>query len=65
MYVYKAFNVTSAHVLRVLHLYSQVVVVAIKNRGLSLPENPNELHEINEKESVSAEAKIVHTAQFR
>ncbi|XP_022898143.1 protein NRT1/ PTR FAMILY 4.5-like [Olea europaea var. sylvestris] len=44
---------------------AQVVVVAIKNRGLSLPENPNELHEINEKEFVSAEAKIAHTEQFR
>ncbi|KAL2536902.1 Protein NRT1/PTR FAMILY 4.3 [Forsythia ovata] len=44
---------------------AQVVVVAIKNRGLSLPENSNELYEINEKESVSAEAKIAHTEQFR
>ncbi|KAL2511769.1 Protein NRT1/PTR FAMILY 4.3 [Abeliophyllum distichum] len=44
---------------------AQVLVVAIKNRGLSLPENPNELYEINEKESVSAEAKIAHTEQFR
>ncbi|KAH9670228.1 hypothetical protein KPL70_016897 [Citrus sinensis] len=44
---------------------SQVVVVAIKNRKLSLPENPEELYEINEKERVGTEERIPHTNQFR
>ncbi|KAL2491041.1 Protein NRT1/PTR FAMILY 4.3 [Abeliophyllum distichum] len=44
---------------------SQVIVAAIKNRKLPLPESPSELYEINEKESTFTEAKIVHTEQFR
>jgi peptide/histidine transporter 3/4 len=43
----------------------QVIVVAIKNRGLSLPDSSDELHETNEKDSVSTEEKISHTKQFR
>ncbi|KAM7470142.1 hypothetical protein LguiA_008325 [Lonicera macranthoides] len=42
---------------------TEVIVVAFKNRKLSLPESPSELYEINEKESVS-EPKILHTDQF-
>ncbi|CAK9183769.1 unnamed protein product [Ilex paraguariensis] len=44
---------------------AQVIVVAVKNRRLSVPENPGELYEINEKELVSTEDKIAHTKQFR
>ncbi|PIN00624.1 H+/oligopeptide symporter [Handroanthus impetiginosus] len=44
---------------------AQVIVVAIKNRGLSHPESPNELYEINEKDSESTAPKIAHTPQFR
>ncbi|KAI3448420.1 hypothetical protein Pfo_005085 [Paulownia fortunei] len=44
---------------------AQVIVVAIKNGGLSHPESPNELYEINEKDSESTAAKIAHTEQFR
>ncbi|KAK6121258.1 hypothetical protein DH2020_045032 [Rehmannia glutinosa] len=43
----------------------QVIVVAIKNGGLSHPESPSELYEINEKDSDSTAAKIAHTEQFR
>ncbi|KAK6143814.1 hypothetical protein DH2020_024162 [Rehmannia glutinosa] len=42
-----------------------VIVVAIKNGGLSHPESPSELYEINEKDSDSTAAKIAHTEQFR
>ncbi|KAG8363981.1 hypothetical protein BUALT_Bualt19G0078900 [Buddleja alternifolia] len=44
---------------------AQVIVVAIKNRGLSYPESPSELYEINEKDSESTSEKIAHTEQFR
>lgn len=45
---------------------AQVIVVAIKNRGLSYPESPSEFYEINEKEySESTAPKIAHTQQFR
>ncbi|XP_019231318.1 PREDICTED: protein NRT1/ PTR FAMILY 4.5-like isoform X2 [Nicotiana attenuata] len=43
----------------------QVIKVAIRNRKLQLPENPEELYEINVKESDSSEPKIAHTDQFR
>lgn len=44
----------------------QVIVVAVKNCRLSLPESPNELYEINEKlSSESTAPKIAHTQQFR
>ncbi|KAL0412848.1 UNVERIFIED_CONTAM: protein NRT1/ PTR FAMILY 4.6 [Sesamum radiatum] len=42
-----------------------VIAVAVRNRGLSLPESPSELYEINEKDSVSTAARIAHTEQFR
>ncbi|PIN01110.1 H+/oligopeptide symporter [Handroanthus impetiginosus] len=42
---------------------SEVIVVAIKNRGLSRPESPSELYEASEKDSEST--KIAHTEQFR
>ncbi|KAF2307355.1 hypothetical protein GH714_026601 [Hevea brasiliensis] len=44
---------------------SQVIVLAIKNRRLSLPANVDELYEINDKETLSPEEKIAHTNQFR
>lgn len=44
----------------------QVVLLAIKNRKLPLPENSADLYEISDKESsVLAVAKIAHTDQFR
>ncbi|XP_015874800.3 protein NRT1/ PTR FAMILY 4.5 isoform X1 [Ziziphus jujuba] len=43
----------------------RVIVVAIKNRRLSLPERSDELYEISDKDSLSAEEKIKHTNQFR
>ncbi|KAF3454752.1 hypothetical protein FNV43_RR05200 [Rhamnella rubrinervis] len=43
----------------------QVIVMAIENRGLSLPDSSDELYETNEKDSVSTEEKIAHTKQFR
>ncbi|XP_075477079.1 protein NRT1/ PTR FAMILY 4.5-like [Primulina tabacum] len=43
----------------------QVVVVAIKNRGLSLPVGTSELYEMNDKDSDPTAQKIVHTNQFR
>ena len=42
---------------------SQVIVVSIKNRGKSVPENPAELYE--EKDSLHANEKLPHTNQFR
>ncbi|XP_065854620.1 protein NRT1/ PTR FAMILY 4.6-like [Euphorbia lathyris] len=45
---------------------AQVIVLAIKNHGLSLPEKPEELYEINEKGTLfDQQEKIVHTSQFR
>ncbi|XP_028108518.1 protein NRT1/ PTR FAMILY 8.2-like [Camellia sinensis] len=44
---------------------AQVIVVAIRNRRLTLPENSEELYEINDKERDLAEEKVSHTAQFR
>ncbi|WRX24523.1 Proton-dependent oligopeptide transporter family - like 10 [Theobroma cacao] len=44
---------------------AQVIAVAIKNRRLALPENPDELFEMNEKEKVFREETISHTNQFR
>ncbi|XP_073026334.1 protein NRT1/ PTR FAMILY 4.5-like [Primulina eburnea] len=43
----------------------QVIVVAIKNRWLSLPVDNSELYELNEKDSNPTAQKIVHTNQFR
>ncbi|KAL8555034.1 hypothetical protein ACS0TY_003004 [Phlomoides rotata] len=44
---------------------AQVITVAVKNGGLSHPESPSELYEINEKDSESTTAKIAHTQQLR
>ncbi|KAK3228996.1 hypothetical protein Dsin_000877 [Dipteronia sinensis] len=44
---------------------AQVIVVAFKNRKFSMPENPEELYEIDEKYRVSTEERILHTNQFR
>ncbi|KAK4378777.1 hypothetical protein RND71_000639 [Anisodus tanguticus] len=43
----------------------QVIFAAINNRKLKIPENSDELYEINEKESDSSEPKLAHTKQFR
>ncbi|GKU91206.1 hypothetical protein SLEP1_g5108 [Rubroshorea leprosula] len=44
---------------------AQVIVVAIKNRHLPLPENPDELYEIKEEGQDCGEEKIRNTTQFR
>ncbi|GLT88477.1 hypothetical protein SLE2022_065020 [Rubroshorea leprosula] len=44
---------------------TQVIVVAIKNRHLPLPENPDELYEIKEEGQDCGEEKIRNTTQFR
>ncbi|KAL3530051.1 hypothetical protein ACH5RR_009373 [Cinchona calisaya] len=44
---------------------SQVIVVAIRNRKLSLPENDKELYEIEDKERDVSQEAISHTSQFR
>ncbi|CAI9761605.1 unnamed protein product [Fraxinus pennsylvanica] len=44
---------------------SQVIITAIQNRNLSLPENPDKLYEIDEKERDLSEEKLSHTNQFR
>lgn len=46
-----------------IELLIQVIVVAIKNRKLSAPKSAEELHESDDKESVSG--KITHSEQFR
>ncbi|KAG9152131.1 hypothetical protein Leryth_017682, partial [Lithospermum erythrorhizon] len=43
---------------------AQVLVVAIKNRKLSIPDKPEELYEIHEKDLILG-PKILHTEQFR
>ncbi|XAR52770.1 hypothetical protein NMG60_11021022 [Bertholletia excelsa] len=43
---------------------ARVLFVSIRNRRMSLPENPDELYEVNEKES-NEEEKIPPTQQFR
>ncbi|XP_010248019.1 PREDICTED: protein NRT1/ PTR FAMILY 4.5-like isoform X2 [Nelumbo nucifera] len=43
----------------------QVIVVAIRNRSSSLPVNPGQLYEINDKNIASDEETISHTNQFR
>ncbi|PKI57791.1 hypothetical protein CRG98_021858, partial [Punica granatum] len=42
-----------------------VIVAALRNKDLSVPENPNQLHEIDEKERDPSEVKLSHTDQFR
>ncbi|KAF9595232.1 hypothetical protein IFM89_038086 [Coptis chinensis] len=42
----------------------QVIVVAIRNRSLLLPDNPDELYDISEEATIDEE-KILHTKQFR
>ncbi|KAL3518834.1 hypothetical protein ACH5RR_021423 [Cinchona calisaya] len=44
---------------------SQVIVAAIRNRKLSVPENSIELYEIDDKERDASEEAISHTNQFR
>ncbi|XP_073270894.1 protein NRT1/ PTR FAMILY 4.3-like [Primulina huaijiensis] len=44
---------------------SQVIIAAIQNRNLKLPENPGILHEIAKKERDISEEKLLHTRQFR
>lgn len=39
--------------------------MAVKNGRLSLPDSPNELYEINEKDSETTAPKIAHTNEFR
>lgn len=48
-----------------LDMSLQVLVVAVRNRNLKLPENPDELFEIHDQESVSGAECITHTKQFR
>lgn len=43
----------------------QVIIAAIRNRNLNLPENSNELYEIGDRERDTSEEKLVHTNQFR
>ncbi|KAL2238543.1 protein NRT1/ PTR FAMILY 4.6-like [Sesamum indicum] len=44
---------------------SQVILAAVHNRHLKLPENSDELHEIDDKERDASEDKLLHTNQFR
>ncbi|PSR90114.1 Protein NRT1/ PTR FAMILY 4.5 like, partial [Actinidia chinensis var. chinensis] len=44
---------------------AQVIVVAIRNRNLSLPQNADQLYEMSEKERDPSEEKVSHTNQFR
>ncbi|KAK8550712.1 hypothetical protein V6N12_039406 [Hibiscus sabdariffa] len=44
---------------------AQVIVVAVKNRRLSLPENSDELYEINDTDRYQYDEKLPHTNQFR
>ncbi|XP_052171209.1 protein NRT1/ PTR FAMILY 4.5-like [Diospyros lotus] len=44
---------------------ARVITLAIRNRNLSSPQNPDELHEISDKERDPSEEKISHTDQFR
>ncbi|GFZ20603.1 hypothetical protein Acr_28g0013080 [Actinidia rufa] len=44
---------------------AQVIVVAIRNRNLSLPQNSDQLYEMSEKERDPSEEKVSHTNQFR
>ncbi|OMP08262.1 Proton-dependent oligopeptide transporter family [Corchorus olitorius] len=43
----------------------QVIVVAVKNRSLSFPENSDELYEINDKDVHEYDERLPHTNQFR
>lgn len=43
----------------------QVVIVAIRNRGLPLPENSDQLYEIDLKEAANVEEILPHTNQMR
>ncbi|KAG8388925.1 hypothetical protein BUALT_Bualt02G0175900 [Buddleja alternifolia] len=44
---------------------SQVIIGAIQGRNLNLPENSDELYEIDDRERDTSEEKILHTKQFR
>ncbi|XP_020520617.1 protein NRT1/ PTR FAMILY 4.5 [Amborella trichopoda] len=43
----------------------QVIVVAFKNMNKTLPENPEELYEISNREAALDEERLRHTKQFR
>ncbi|KAK3035182.1 hypothetical protein RJ639_034570, partial [Escallonia herrerae] len=43
---------------------AQVIVLAIRNRNLSLPENPHQLYEIDDEERDASEERVLHTDQF-
>lgn len=40
-------------------------MTAIQNRNLRLPENSDELYQIDEEERETSEEKLAHTNQFR
>ncbi|KAL2507082.1 Protein NRT1/PTR FAMILY 4.6 [Forsythia ovata] len=44
---------------------SQVIITAVQNRNLSLPGNPDELYEIDDKNRDPSEEKLLQTNQFR
>ncbi|KAL8545022.1 hypothetical protein ACS0TY_005286 [Phlomoides rotata] len=44
---------------------SQVIITAIRTRNTNLPENCNELYEIDDKEREASREYIAHTKQFR
>ncbi|KAH6836998.1 hypothetical protein C2S53_014241 [Perilla frutescens var. hirtella] len=43
---------------------SQVIVTAIRNRNMKLPENSDELYQIDDKEKDTSEENLAHTNQF-
>lgn len=48
-----------------LDMELQVLVVAVRNRNLKIPENPDELFEVHDQESASGAECIPRTKQFR
>ncbi|KAG6682536.1 hypothetical protein I3842_13G147600 [Carya illinoinensis] len=44
---------------------AQVIVVAIRNRRLSIPTSPDELYEIDDEDRDPSEEKVPYTSQFR
>lgn len=46
-------------------LFFQVIITAVSNRNLKLPETMDELYQVDDRERDTSEEKLAHTNQFR
>lgn len=46
-------------------LFFQVIITAVSNRNLKLPETMDKLYQVDDRERDTSEEKLAHTNQFR